>query len=302
MKKIPNADIQLSPITLGTMTYGSPVAFEDAVKLTQYAVGQGINHIDTANMYEGYNRYAGSAGGVAEEIVGKALKGLRREDVIVATKLGMKVGPDPEDEGTSPKAIAKHLELSLRRLDTDYIDLYYLHKPDPSCSYEEILTALQAQIQAGKIRYYGISIYSAEQLQQLLNCADAAGLPRPVICQPPLSLLKDGAREHLLPLCQREGIAVVPYQIYQGGLLTGKYRRGVALPTGSRAAEMPGWMMTMDDALYDKLEAYAAEADKQGITMAQYALRWVLDQPAVISALVGVKTTAQIDAALAAIK
>ena len=265
MKKIPNADIQLSPITLGTMTYGSPVAFEDAVKLTQYAVGQGINHIDTANMYEGYNRYAGSAGGVAEEIVGKALKGLRR-------------------------------------LDTDYIDLYYLHKPDPSCSYEEILTALQAQIQAGKIRYYGISNYSAEQLQQLLNCADAAGLPRPVICQPPLSLLKDGAREHLLPLCQREGIAVVPYQIYQGGLLTGKYRRGVALPTGSRAAEMPGWMMTMDDALYDKLEAYAAEADKQGITMAQYALRWVLDQPAVISALVGVKTTAQIDAALAAIK
>ena len=108
MKKIPNADIQLSPITLGTMTYGSPVAFDDAVKLTQYAVEQGINHIDTANMYEGYNRYAGSAGGVAEEIVGKALKGLRREDVIVATKLGMKVGPDPEDEGTSPKAIAKH--------------------------------------------------------------------------------------------------------------------------------------------------------------------------------------------------
>ena len=302
MKKIPNTDISLSPVTLGTMTYGSPVIFDDAVTLTCYAVEHGINHIDTANMYEGYNRYAGSAGGVAEEIVGKALQSLRREDVIVATKVGMKVGNAPEDEGTSPKAIRKQLDASLRRLATDYVDLYYLHRPDPNCSYEEILTALDAEIRAGKIRYYGVSNYSAEQLSGLLRCADAHDLPRPVICQPPLSLLKPAACEELLPLCQAENIAVVPYQIYQGGLLTGKYRRGMAMPTGSRAAEKPDWMMTMDDALFDKLEAYAAEADRMGLTMSQYALRWVLDQPAVISALVGVKTTAQIDAAVAAVK
>lgn len=301
MKKIPNAKISLSPITLGTMTYGAPVAFDDAVSLTRYAVERGINHIDTANMYEGYNRYAGSAGGVAEEIVGKAIKTVRREDVIIATKLGMKVGSAPEDEGTSPAAIRKQLDASLRRLDTDYVDLYYLHKPDPTCAMEEILAALQQEIQAGKIRYYGVSNYSAEQLAALLRCADEQDLPRPVICQPPLSLLKPAACEALLPLCEKEGIAVVPYQIYQGGLLTGKYHRGMEMPAGSRAAEKPEWMMAMDDGLFDKLESFAADAAARGLTMAQYALRWALEQPAVISALVGVKTTAQIDAALAAL-
>lgn len=302
MQKIPHADLYLSPITLGTMTYGAPVVFNDAVALTRYAIEHGINHIDTANMYEGYNRYAGSAGGVAEEIVGEAIRPLHREDVIIATKLGMKVGDAPEDEGTSPAAIRKQLDASLRRLKTDYIDLYYLHKPDPTYSYEEILQALQKEIRAGKIRYYGISNYSADQLGELLQCADEHGLPRPVICQPPLSLLKPAACEALLPLCEKEGIAVVPYQIYQGGLLTGKYHRGMKAPTGSRAAEKPEWMMSMDDSLFDRLDRFSAEAAAQNLTMAQYALRWVLDQPAVISALVGVKSTAQIDSALAASK
>jgi len=302
MRNIPKTDIKICSVTLGTMTYGSPVGFEDAVALTKYAVDKGINLIDTANMYEGYNRYAGSAGGVAEEIIGKALKSFSRKDVLVATKVGMKVGPAPEDEGTSPAAIEKQLDKSLKRLDTDYIDIYYLHRPDPAVPLVEILSSLKKQMDLGKIRYYGISNYSAQQLRELLDVADANTLPRPVVCQPPLSLLKGDVLEDLIPLCVAEGIGVIPYQIYQGGLLTGKYKRGMKAPEGSRAAEKPEWVWQMDDALFDKLEAYEAEASKRGLTLAQYALNWVLEQDGVVSAIVGVKNTHQIDDALEAIR
>lgn len=301
MNRIPGTEINVFPITLGTMTYGSPVAFDEAVKLTQYAVSCGINLIDTANMYEGYNRYAGSAGGVAEEIVGRALRGLPHSGVAVATKVGMKVGAAPEDEGTSPAAIRKQLDNSLRRLGMDCVDLYYLHRPDESVPPADIIGALSDAQRAGKIRYYGVSNYSAEQLAALLRAADEAHLPRPVACQPPLSYLKQEALAHLLPLCAAEDIAVIPYQIYQGGLLTGKYRRGEAAPAGSRAAEKPEWMMRLDDALFDRIEAFAAAAQSHGKSMSQYAVRWTLEQPAVVSAIIGVKTVAQIDDAVAAL-
>lgn len=301
MNLIPNTDIQVSPITLGTMTYGSPVPFDRAVELTRYAVARGINHIDTANMYEGYRRSAGSAGGVAEEIVGEALRTLPREQVVVSTKAGMKVGPAPEDEGTSAAAIHTQLGRSLQRMGLEYVDLFYLHRPDESVSLEEILRALKEELDAGRIRGYGVSNYAAGQLQALLAEADRLALPRPVVCQPPLSLLKQDALQELIPLCAREHIAVIPYQIYQGGLLTGKYHRGATPPEGSRASEKPGWMLTMDDALYSRLEEVESLAAAEGIGMAQYALRWVLRQSAVVSAIVGVKNEKQIDDALAAL-
>ncbi len=301
MNRIPGTEINVFPITLGTMTYGSPVAFDEAVKLTQYAVSCGINLIDTANMYEGYNRYAGSAGGVAEEIVGRALRGLPHSGIAVATKVGMKVGAAPEDEGTSPAAIRKQLDNSLRRLGMHNDALYYLHRPDASNQPADLIGALSDAQRAGKIRYYGVSNYSAEQLAALLRAADEAHLPRPVACQPPLSYLKQEALAHLLPLCAAEDIAVIPYQIYQGGLLTGKYRRGEAAPAGSRAAEKPEWMMRLDDALFDRIEAFAAAAQSHGKSMSQYAVRRTLEQPAVVSAIIGVKTAAQIDDAVAAL-
>jgi len=301
MNRIPKTEISVSPVTLGTMTFGSPVAFDDAVKLTRYAIGRGINHIDTANMYEGYNRYAGSAGGVAEEIVGNAIKGMSRGSVIVSTKVGMKVGDAPEDEGTSAAAISKQLDASLKRMKTDYIDLYYLHRFDANAPTLEILTAMQKAVHAGKIRYYGVSNYSAEQLKALLRAADEQHLPRPVVCQPPLSMLKQDALGELIPLCAAEDIAVIPYQIYQGGLLTGKYKRGMEPPKGSRAEEKPAWLAAPDDGLYDKLEAIEASAQALGISMSAYALRWTLEQPAVVSAIVGVKSERQVDDAIGAI-
>ena len=301
MNRIPKTEISVSPVTLGTMTFGSPVAFDDAVKLTQYALLHGVNHIDTANMYEGYNRVAGSAGGVAEEIVGAAMCGMSRGKVIVSTKVGMKVGTEPEDEGTSAKAIAKQLDASLKRLNTDYIDLYYLHRFDGNVAAEEILRAMQSAVFAGKIRYYGVSNYTAEQLRALLETADALHLPRPVVCQPPLSMLKQDTLGELIPLCAAQDIAVIPYQIYQGGLLTGKYQRGMEPPKGSRAEEKPAWLASPDDALYDKLDAITAGAKARGISMSAYALRWTLEQPAVVSAIVGVKSERQLDDAIAAV-
>ena len=160
---------------------------------------------------------------------------------------------------------------------------------------------MQSAVFAGKMRYYGVSNYSAEQLRALLAAADALHLPRPVVCQPPLSMLKQDALGELIPLCAAQDIAVIPYQIYQGGLLTGKYQRGMEPPKGSRAEEKPAWLASPDDALYDKLDAIAAGAKARGISMSAYALRGTLEQPAVVSAIVGVKSERQLDDAIAAV-
>jgi len=299
--KIPGTDLEVSEICLGTMTFGTPVGEPEAIVLTQQAIDLGINFIDTANMYEGYARQPGSAGGVAETILGKALEG-RRERIVLATKVGMKVGEDASDEGTGPEAIRKQLDLSLSRLATDYIDIYYLHRPDAAAAMEDILAELQNQIEKGKIRYYGISNYSAEQAAELLKVADRNNLPRPVIHQPPYSLFKRDVEKDLLPLCEKEGIAVAPYQVLQGGLLTGKYHRGEGVPEGSRKAEMAGWLPGLDDELFDKLQQIEEQAQSKGRTMMQHALIEVLRVPPVVSIVSGVKRIDQVESLIAAVE
>jgi len=299
-RNIPNTNWKVTPICLVTMTFGAPVDKTAAAKLVHYALDHGVNFIDTANMYEGYNRVPGSAGGVAEKILGKALEG-KREQVILATKVGMKVGDAPEDEGTSPGAIRKQLEKSLSRLATDYIDIYYLHRPDTKTPIAETIATLDQVICEGKVRYYGVSNCSVKYLDELLVTADINGLPRPVICQPPLSLLRQEAISGLLPLCKKENIAVAPYQVLQGGLLTGKYRRGEPMPMDSRKAEKSDWVWDLTDELYDKLEEIEVQAHKKGITMTQYAIRWVLSQPSVVAAIIGVKRIEQLEEAIAAV-
>jgi len=296
-RHIPGTDLNVSTICLGTFTFGTPVIEANAVKLVHYALDSGMNFIDTANMYEGYTRVIGSPGGVAEEILGKALAG-RRDGVILATKVGMKVGNEPEDEYTSPAAIRKQLDKSLRRLDTEAIDIYYLHRPDPVTPLADILDTLGKAITEGKIRYYGISNYSAQQLSELLNVADTCGLPRPVICQPPLSLLKNDALTELIPLCIKEKIAVAPYQVYQGGLLTGKYKRGSPMPVNSRKTEKSEWLWELTNDLYDKLGEIETSASEAGMSMARFAVKWVLDQPGIVSAIIGARNKDQLDEAI----
>jgi len=293
-RQIQKTDMKVSEMCLGTMTFGSPVNEEDSIKLIYHAMEMGVNFFDTANMYEGYNRTIGSPGGVAESILGKALKG-RRHNVIVATKVGMKVGNAPEDEYTSPAALKKHIDLSLERLDIDVIDIYYLHKPDPETPLEEILGALADIIKAGKIRYYGISNYSGRQLKALLDVADSAGLPRPVISQPPLSLLDTEALDEHIPLCVKESIAVAPYRVIQSGLLTGKYKRNEKIHEYYRFHEKPQWMIQITDEVFDKLEEIEKCAKVENLTMMQYAIKWILKKEGIVSAILGVKNLTQLD-------
>ena len=293
--RVPNTELDVSSICLGSLTFGTPVAEKDAIALIHAAQDLGINFVDTANIYEGYDRSIGSAGGVAETIIGKALRG-RRDDFVIATKVGMKVGEAAEDEWTSAAAIRKHLDRSLQRLQVDCIDLYYLHKADPHNPQVETLRALDDAIRAGKIRHYGVSNYSAEQLEGLLTTADASGLPCPVMLQPELSLLSQDAAGDLLPLCVRRQLGVAPYRILEAGVLTGKYQRGEPLPPDSRKTEKDIWVPELTDEVFDRLEVIRQQADAAGVSMLQYALRWVLDQPAVVTALVGVKRLDQLQA------
>jgi L-glyceraldehyde 3-phosphate reductase len=288
----------VSPICLGTMTFGTPVEETDAIRLIHAAIDQGINFIDTANVYEGYARYLGSAGGVAEEIAGKALRD-RRDQMILATKVGAPVGSGPQDRGLSAVHILRELDRSLSRLQTDYIDLYIIHWPDKHVPLETTLSAIETAVRQGKIRHFGVSNHSAAQLCEMLWIADRQGGPRVVSSQIPFSLLRREF-QHDLPFCDRHKIGVTPYQALQGGLLTGKYRRGQPPPSDSRAAEKPDWVWKQDDPLFDRLERVELLAHHLNVPVSQYSLAWTLAQPAMSSLIVGVKRIEQIEDAVQA--
>ncbi len=291
-----SSGIQVSPICLGTMTFGSPVGEADAIRLMHEAIDLGINFIDTANSYEGYDRVLGSAGGVAEEIVGKALKG-RRDEVILATKACAPVGPGSLDRGLSACHIFREVDRSLARLQVDHIDLFIIHWPDKLTPQETTLEALDQVVRQGKVRCIGASNHSAAQLCEFLWLAERHGWARMTSSQIPLSLLSRHF-ENDFTFCERHGIGVTPYQSLQGGLLTGKYKRGETPPADSRAAEKPQWVWERDDAMYDKLEGMEALAEAIGVPPSQYALAWALAQPAIRSLIVGAKRIEQVKDAL----
>lgn len=287
-----SSGLLVSPICLGTMTFGEPVPEAEAIKLVHGAVDFGINFIDTANVYEGYNRFLGSPGGTAEDIVGKAIQG-RRSKVVVATKVGAPVGPGPQDRGLSASHILRELDSSLKRLQTDYIDLYIIHWPDRHVPLETTMAAMDQAVRQGKVRYFGASNHSAAQLCEMLWLADTTGCPSVVSSQIPFSLLRREFHNDLA-FCQRHSIGVTPYQPLQGGLLTGKYSRGVTPPGDSRAAEKPEWMWELGDELFDRLEQIESLAAQIDAPAAQYALAWTLRQTAMSSLVVGVKSMSQI--------
>jgi len=296
-RSLGSSGLQVSPISLGTMTFGEPVGEADAIKIVHQAIDLGINFVDTANVYEGYKRVLGSAGGVAEQIVGKALKD-RRDKVVLATKVCAPVGPSPQDRGLSASHILREVDRSLKRLQTDYIDLYIVHWPDKHTALETTLAALEKTVRQGKVRYIGASNHSAAQLCEMLWIADRQGSAKIVSSQIPFSLLR---REfhHDLSFCAEHEIGVTPYQPLQGGLLTGKYQRGQPPPKNSRAAEKPDWVWDFDDALFDRLEAIDALAREIDVPTAQYALAWTLAQTAMTSMVVGVKRIEQVEDAIA---
>ncbi len=297
-RRLGASGLLVSPVCLGTMTFGTPVGEDDAVRLVHAAIDLGINFVDTANVYEGYTRYLGSDGGVAEEIVGRALEG-RREKVVLATKVGAPLGPGPQDRGLSATHILREVDCSLQRLKTDYIDLYIIHWPDCEVALETTLKAVDVAVRQGKVRCFGASNHSAAELCEFLWLADKTAGPRVVSSQIPYSLMRREFHGDLA-FCARHDIAVTPYQPLQGGLLTGKYRRHAAPPADSRAAEKPDWIWQLDEQKYDQLEALEALANELGVSMTEYALAWTLTQPAMASVVVGAKRVEQIAEAVRA--
>lgn len=296
MKTRKIADMDVSTFCLGTMTFGTPVNQSGAVDIIHWALDHGINFIDTADMYEGYTRVLGSAGGIAEQFIGEALKD-RRDKAVVTTKAGNPVnGPDSTFD-ISPAHLTRQLERSLSYMRTEYVDIFELHRPDDRTPLEDSIGAVADFVKQGKARHWGFSNFEADQIRQMVKICDDNGYPRPVVSQPQFSWLSREAAEQHVPACVEAGIAVTPYRVLESGLLTGKYKRGQALPEDSRAAEEGcGWLSEPDDAVYDRIEAFDAEAQAAGLTSGQYALKWVLDQPGLTACVVGVKRIDQIEA------
>jgi aryl-alcohol dehydrogenase-like predicted oxidoreductase len=288
--------VKVSSLCLGAMMFGSfgNPDHEDCVRIIHRALDAGINFIDTADVY---------SAGESEEIVGQALTGGRRDHVVLATKAHAAMGKDPNAQGNSRRWIVQEVDNSLRRLGTDWIDLYQMHRPDPSTDIDETLSALSDLVHAGKIRYFGSSTFPAYHIVEAQWVADQRGRERFVCEQPPYSMLVRGIEADVLPVCERYGMGVIPWSPLAGGWLSGKYRKGQDLPSTHRSRRVP---QRYDMALpgnQRKLEAadqLGRLADEVGISLIDMALAFVLQHPAVTSAIIGPRTMEQMEDQLGA--
>lgn len=286
--------MKVSEICLGTMTFGDQVDEPESINIVRTAMDKGVNFIDTADMY---------VRGRSEEIVGKALKG-KRGDVVLATKVGMPMGPNPTDEGLSRKHVMDGVEQSLRRLDTDYIDLYYVHRPDYSTPVEVTLRALDDLVHQGKVRYAACSNFRAFQLTKALWASDVHNLVRFDAIQPPYNLLTRDIEYELLPLCTEEGLGVCVYNPLAGGLLTGKHDPSKPPAEGTRFSNQAMGSMYYErywnESNFAAVAQVKAIATEHGQDMAQLALAWVLTNPAITSIIMGATSLRHIEHNIAA--
>jgi aryl-alcohol dehydrogenase-like predicted oxidoreductase len=277
-RKLGNSGLKVSAIGLGTNRFGSKVDENGVVEIMAAAMDEGINFFDTANVY---------ANSRSEKTIGKALKNMRRSEVILATKFYMKMGEAPNDRGGSRKHIMDAVEGSLRRLDTDYIDLYQYHRWDQETPIEETLRALDDLITSGKVRYIGSSAFPSWMMATAQNVSEAHGWNHFVTEQPHFHMLERKVKEEVLPAASYYGIGILPYFPLAGGFLTGKYKRDQAAPAGSRGEESTYVQKYMTDANYDILEKLTAFAEDRGHTMGELAHSWLLAHPQVSSVISG---------------
>jgi aryl-alcohol dehydrogenase-like predicted oxidoreductase len=288
--------VKVSQLCLGAMMFGAwgNPDHEDSVRIINRALDAGINFIDTADVY---------SGGESEEIVGKALAGLRREHVVLATKANGPMGQDPNERGNSRRWLVRECENSLRRLGTDYIDLYQIHRPAPDTDVDETLGALSDLIRAGKICYAGSSTFPAAWIVQAQWTAQRRGRERFVCEQPPYSLLVRGVEAEVLPVCQEYGMGVIPWSPLAGGWLSGRYRKGQDVPASTRAQRLPqryDLSLPGNQAKLDAVEQLAVLAEESGLTLIQLAIAFVVSHPAVTAAIIGPRTMEQLESQLAA--
>ena len=277
--------LRVSRASFGTMTFGSQADQETSSRMVDQCLDAGINFFDTANMYNL---------GRAEEVLGKAL-GSRRSQVIVASKVRNRMGDAPDDRGLSRAAIRKALEASLKRLGTDYLDLYYLHMPDYDTPIEETLEAMDEAVRSGKVRYPAISNYAAWQVCEILWLSEKKGCQPPLISQPMYNVVARAIEEEYLPFCKRFGISAIPYNPLAGGLLTGKQSREKGPIEGTRFDKNALYLGRYwhDDyfAAVDELRAVAHEG---GRSLVELALQWLLSREQVDSVILGASRPEQL--------
>jgi len=259
------------------------------------AIDAGINFLDTANMY---------VRGVSEEMVGKALqRNGKRMHIVLATKVHFRMDDDdPNAQGNSRRHIIEQCEASLKRLQTDYIDLYQIHRPSAEVPIDETLRALDNLIQAGKVRYIGSSTFAAWQIMESLWVSKELGLNRFICEQPPYHLLDRRIERELVPMAQTYGLALIPWSPMAGGFLTGKYQRNQEHPSDARYTDTNQKSDLFSDAAYDLLETVIAIANEKGCTPSQLALAWCAQQPGITSPIVGIRTMEQLEQNLGAIE
>jgi len=296
--------MQVSPLCLGAMMFGAwgEPDHDASIKVIHRALDAGINFIDTADIY---------SLGESEEIVGKALRGGRRDDVILATKfhgpMDMQMGEsggDPNKRGNSRRWIVQEVDNSLRRLGTDWIDLYQVHRPEHDTDVEETLSALTDLRQQGKIRAFGSSTFPAHQVVQAQWTAQQRGLGRFVTEQPPYSILVRGIEADVLPVAEQYGMGVLPWSPLAGGWLTGRYRKGQDVPESNRAKRMPGrYDLTKPEnqRKLDAAEELAVLAENSGMSLIHLALAFVMQHPAVTAPIIGPRTMEQLESQLDAV-
>jgi aryl-alcohol dehydrogenase-like predicted oxidoreductase len=295
LRPLGRTGVQVSPLCLGTMMFGAwgNTDHDESIRIIHHALDAGINFVDTADVY---------ARGESEEILGRALQG-RRDSVVLATKVhGTMDDHDPNRSGNSRRWIVEEVENSLRRLQTDWIDLYQIHRWDPWTDHDETLGALTDLQRAGKIRYFGSSTYPASEIVEAQWAAKRGGLGRFVSEQPPYSILVRGVEGEVLPVCARHGLAVIPWSPLAGGWLSGRYRRGME-STSHRATRIPArydLSLPGNQAKLDATERLTKVADDAGMTLIHLALAFVLRHPAVTAPIIGPRTMEQLESQLGA--
>jgi aryl-alcohol dehydrogenase-like predicted oxidoreductase len=288
--------VQVSPLCLGAMMFGAwgNPDHDESIRIIHRALDAGINFIDTADVY---------SRGESEEIVAKALSGGRRDDVVLATKFHGVMGDDPNHQGNSRRWIVRAVEDSLRRLKTDHIDLYQVHRPDDDTDVEETLSALTDLVHQGKIRYAGSSTFPASNIVEAQWVARQRNLERFKCEQPPYSILVRGVEADVLPTIERHGMGAIVWSPLAGGWLSGRYRKDADLPTSSRADRLPQRFDLSIGGNQRKLEAADALgqlADEAGIPLVELALAWAINHPAVTSAIIGPRTMEHLESQLPA--
>jgi aryl-alcohol dehydrogenase-like predicted oxidoreductase len=289
-RNLGTSGLQVSVLGLGTNAFGGRADKDTSIRVLHHAVENGITFIDTANVYTGTK---------SEEIIGEAFEG-RRQDVILATKVGNKRGEGPNESGSSRQHIIRELEASLRRLRTDYIDLYQIHVFDPKTPLDETLRALDDLVTSGKVRYVGASNYSAWQMMKSLAISKSQGLIQYVSVQPGYSLADRGVERETVPFCLDQGIGLIPYFPLAGGILTGKYSGG-SIPSGSQLEKNPNFAQRMDTIRMELGDQVAKIAAGLGTSATVLSLAWLMHQPAVCTVIAGATREAQIDENLKAV-